>query len=206
MRPGREEMKLIHFFGLVLVWLPAFAQPPAKVSANDQRNTPLLSRSIYRSKSTWEAQNGEKATLSKLRGNPVVAAMIYTSCKASCPLMMTDLKAIDRALSSDEKKKVHFAIFAFDSKNDLPEQLKLFSDKSGVDSAHWTFFHGSPSSVRELAALLGVKFKQLEDGGFDHSNVISILDAEGVIARQQIGLRQNPEESIKLLKQLIESK
>ncbi len=199
-------MKLIHFFGLVLVCLPAFAQPPAKISANDQRNTPLLSRSIYRSKSTWEAQNGEKATLSKLRGNPVVAAMIYTSCKASCPLMMTDVKAIEKGLASEENKRIQFAVFAFDSRNDLPEQLKVFSEKNEVDPAHWTFFHGSPSNVRELAALLGVKFKQLEDGGFDHSNVISILDSEGVIARQQIGLRQNPEESIKLLKQLIESK
>ena len=164
---------------------------------------PLVTHSIYQSKSAWTTQDGKATRLESLRGRPTVAAMIYTSCQGSCPMMMADLKAIERGLSVDERKRVQFAVFAFDAKKDLPNRLKLFAEQHGVDLNYWSFFHGSSSSVRELAALLGVKVKQLEDGTFDHSNVISVLDAEGVIVRQQIGLGQKPEESVQCLHQLL---
>jgi len=197
-------MKLIPILGLLAISVSLSGSVYNQAVADTLKNLPLKSRSIYQSKSQWETQDGDKTGLEKLRGKPVVAAMIYTSCQASCPLMMSDLKAIEHGLSVDERNGVQFAAFAFDSKKDTPNQLKSFSEKHGVSLARWTFFHGSPSSVRELAALLGVKFKQLEDGSFDHSNAISILDSEGVIVRQQLGLRQNPEESIKTLQRLLD--
>ncbi|MBI3541947.1 MAG: SCO family protein [Deltaproteobacteria bacterium] len=162
----------------------------------------LESRSIYRSKSLWETHAGEKTTLVRLRGAPVVATMVYTSCQMSCPLMMNDLKAIEKALPAAVRSQVRFAVFALDSANDVPAKLRDFAEKHGVDLTRWTFFHGSPASVREVAALLGVRFKELEGGGFDHSNVITILDSEGVIVHQKLGLRQNPDDTLKTLERL----
>ena len=45
-----------------------------------------------------------------------------------------------------------------------------------------------PDDVLELAALLGVKYKRDARGQFAHSNVITVLDANGEIVSQQIGL------------------
>ena len=170
----------------------------------------LNTQSIYHSKSTWETQDGRKASLVNLsgsdglRGSPVVVAMLYTSCQASCPLTLSDLNKIKNGLSHEEQKKVRFAVFSFDSDRDKPQHLKSFALKQGIDLLQWTFFHGSPSSVRELAALLGIRFKKVDGGDFDHSNIISILDPEGVIIHQQVGVRQNPAESINILRRLIE--
>jgi len=36
--------------------------------------------------------------------------------------------------------------------------------------------------VRALAALLGVQYRRLPDGDFNHSSTIELLDAEGRIA------------------------
>lgn len=165
----------------------------------------LKSKSLYHSKTQFENQEGKKVSFSDLKGTPVVVAMLYTSCQMSCPLTMADLKAIEKGLSPEEKKKVKFAVFSFDSENDTPKHLKSFSQKQNVDLSHWTFFHGSPKSIRELAALLGIKFKKLDSGDFDHSNIITVLDQEGVIAHQQIGVRQNPDDSIQTLKKLLDT-
>jgi protein SCO1 len=48
--------------------------------------------------------------------------------------------------------------------------------------------HGDEESVREIAALLGVKYKQEADGSFAHSNLVTILNSEGEIVHQRAGL------------------
>jgi protein SCO1/2 len=167
---------------------------------------PLNSRSIYQSNSPWKTQEGKPFALKELRGSPVVAAMIYTTCPASCPFTMADLKKIEKGLSSEAKRQIRFAVFSFDSDNDQPSKLKAFAEKHGVDLNRWTFLHGPASSVREVAALLGIRFKMLEDGTIDHSNVISILNTEGVVIHQQVGLGKKPEESIQSLQESVGAK
>lgn len=159
--------------------------------------------SIYQSTVTLENQDGQKMTLTQLKGNPVVAAMLYTSCPSSCPMTMADLKAIEKGLSAEERAKVHFVAFSFDSDHDTPKTLKAFLDKHQLNAKQWTFFHLSPKGVREIAALLGIRYQKTDSGDFDHSNIITVLNSEGEIAYQQIGVRQNPETSIKTLKQLL---
>lgn len=46
--------------------------------------------------------------------------------------------------------------------------------------------------MRELAALLGVNYAEDSRGQFAHTNVITLLNAEGEIAFQHTGLKQDP--------------
>jgi protein SCO1/2 len=64
---------------------------------------------------------------------------------------------------------------------------------------------GRPDDVLELAALLGLSFKENADGQFAHSNVITILNAQGEIVHQQIGLNQDIHETVRLLQQLVKN-
>ena len=50
-----------------------------------------------------------------------------------------------------------------------------------LSAESWTLLHGEPDDVLELAALLGLKFKEDANGQFAHSNVITILNAQGEI-------------------------
>ena len=58
-----------------------------------------------------------------------------------------------------------------------------------LDPATWTLLHGEVPEVQELAMLLGVKFKRDARGEFSHSNLITVLDAEGEIVHQRSGLQ-----------------
>ena len=49
--------------------------------------------------------------------------------------------------------------------------------------------------MRELAALLGVKYKQEADGAFSHSNLITILNPQGEIVHQRTGLQSGLDEA-----------
>jgi protein SCO1/2 len=55
----------------------------------------------------------------------------------------------------------------------------------------WTLLSGQPDDVLELAALLGVQYRQTRAGQFAHSNVITVLNAKGEIVHQQVGLNED---------------
>jgi protein SCO1/2 len=166
---------------------------------------PLKDESIYNLDTLWTNQDGEQAKLSELRGAPTVIAMVYTSCQGACPMTMVDLSHIQKALPESDRKKVRFAVFSFDSARDTPPVLKKFAQAHNIELDHWSFFHGSPSSVRKLAAVLGIRYKMDKNGDFDHSNVITLVDPHGVIKSQQVGLRQDPKELIANIKNMIEA-
>jgi len=50
---------------------------------------------------------------------------------------------------------------------------------------------GSADGVLDLAAVLGVKFKQDAQGQYSHSNLITLLNADGEIVQQFAGLNPN---------------
>jgi protein SCO1/2 len=162
--------------------------------------------SIYQSTASWDTTEGKSISLSALQGSPVVVAMVYTGCQAACPTTMADLKRIENGLPPGDRKRVKFAVFSFDSIKDTPARLKAFMTKHPLDLKKWAFFHGTPESVQELAALLAIRFKPLESGDFDHSNVITVLDSHGVIVHRQIGLRSDPQGTITALSQLLKEK
>lgn len=195
MRETGKIMKKVVFLVLVLLAQLSFS---ASVSMDP--------KSIYNSQSEWENQEGIPQKLLSLKGGPVVVAMVYTGCQASCPLTMADLRKIEKRLSLKAKQKVRFAVFSFDSQRDTPEKLKAYLQKQKLDATHWSFYHGSEKSVRELAALLGIQFKKIEGGDFDHSNVISVLNSEGVVVHQQLGLAKSPQETVMILEKMIEKK
>ena len=52
--------------------------------------------------------------------------------------------------------------------------------------------NGSAGQIRELAALLGVKYRADGDGEFAHSNIITVLDEKGEIAHRRTGIGGDP--------------
>ena len=71
--------------------------------------------------------------------------------------------------------------------------------KQKLGTAHWTLLRGGADDVRELAALLGINYQRDARGQFSHSNVITILNAEGEVAFQQPGLNKDSKETIAAL-------
>jgi protein SCO1/2 len=164
---------------------------------------PLTGRSVYNLDSKWTTQDGATVALASLRGEPVVAAMIYTSCKDICPAIVADMMWIEKHLPASAAGRVKFALFSFDPAVDSPPRLKAYADERGLDPDRWTLFQGDDDAARELAAALGVSYRPDGQGGFLHSAVISLFDANGEIVFQQRGAQASSSELLASLNGLL---
>ena len=149
---------------------------------------------------TFQTQDGKKVLLSSFKGKPTVVGMIFTHCTYACPRLTADIKNIEGKLSN-EKNGVNFLLVSFDSERDLPDQLKKFAADQQLDK-NWTLLHGSADAVRTLSVLLNVQFQKDASGNFSHSNIISVLDKNGVLAFQKEGLDADPAEILSTIKGL----
>jgi protein SCO1/2 len=158
--------------------------------------------SIYHAASTWTDQEGRRLPLGDLAGKPRVVAMVYTSCAYACPRIMLDMKRIEGELG-DRADDVGFVLVSIDPERDTPERLAEFAAGSRLDPDRWTLLTAGEGDLLELAALLGVQYRQTAPGEWVHSNLITILDPDGVVVHRQLGLGTDPSETVSVLRTLI---
>ncbi len=161
----------------VVPWSRGAAQaPPAAARA-------LPDASLYKLHAAWTTHEGRAIDLSSLRGETVVLAMVYTSCTMTCPLITSEMLAVQRALPTELRANVRFVLASFDPARDSVSALRAHVVRMTLDH-RWLVLRASAANVRQLAVLLGVRYRQLPGGDFDHSNIISVLDAGGVLRFQ----------------------
>ncbi len=165
------------------------AAEPAVASA-----ATFTKESIYQLDGRFTDDQGRPFALGELRGRPVVLDMFFASCGYACPLTVTDMLAIQGRLPAALRGQATFVLVSFDPERDTTAALAKYREQRGLDS-QWVLLHGDDDSVRELAALLGVKYKKEADGSFSHSNLLSILNAEGEIVHQRVGLQGGLDEA-----------
>ncbi|MEO6994000.1 MAG: SCO family protein [Lacunisphaera sp.] len=156
--------------------------------------TPFSKESIYQLDGQFTNDAGQPFALSSLRGRPVVMDMFFASCGYACPLTVTDMLALQKQLPAELRDTTAFVLVSFDVARDTPEALAKYRAQRQLGS-NWILLHGDDNSVRELAALLGVQYRQTADGAFSHSNQIAILNREGEIVHERKGLQGGLDES-----------
>ncbi|AOS43323.1 SCO1/SenC [Lacunisphaera limnophila] len=154
--------------------------------------------SLYQLDATFTDDRGQPFALGALRGRPVVLTMFFASCGYACPLLLTDMQAIRAKLPAAIRDRAAFVLVSFDTVRDTPAALALYRGQRQLD-ASWTLLHGDDGAVRELAALLGVKYRQEADGMFAHSNLITILNPAGEVVHQRTGLQGGLDETVRAL-------
>ena len=183
-------MKLTILIGVTLLLLSCSQQQDETISfaGSDQNVGPLLGLSIFHLPSDWITQDNESIKLKDLRGNVLVMVMIYTSCQASCPRLVADMRSIESKIPGKFKEKVKLLLVSIDPKNDTPESLKKFAIDNKMAGDQWMFLNGTEEDVREFAMVLGFKYKKISPIDFSHSNIISVFNHEGVLTYQKNGL------------------
>jgi protein SCO1/2 len=149
--------------------------------------TPVSSRSLYQLDARWTDDAGGNMTLASLRGQPVILAMFFASCEYACPVLVSDIQRLRAQLPAADAARTRVVLVTFDPERDTPAALRAFRERSGLDTS-WTLLRGEDTAVQELAMLLGVKFRREARGQFAHSNLFTLLNAEGEIAHQTLGL------------------
>ena len=171
---------------LLLVVASAFATPAA---------TPLPKDSVYQLPLPLTDQHGRTADWRQHRGQPQVVAMFYTSCQYICPLIVDSGKAVEHALTPAEQAKLGILLISMDPKRDTPAALMAVAKQRKLDPAHWSLASPRADNVRSAAGVLGVRYRQLADGEFNHTSALLLLDRNGrIVARtEKIGSVVDPE-------------
>lgn len=173
----------------------ALALPAAQAAGATSTTTPLPSDSVMQLGDTFTDQAGRAFTLAARRGHPQLVAMFYTSCQYVCPLIVQTGQGIDHALTPAERAKLRVLMISLDPARDTPAALMKTATERKVDLARWTLARTDDEGVRKTAALLGVRYRKLANGEFNHSSAIILLDADGrIVARtEQLGATPDPE-------------
>ena len=75
----------------------------------------------------------------------------------------------------------------------MPLALKEVADTRGLPAPRWTLARAETGTVRRLAAVLGVRYRELADGEFNHNAVLVLLDRDGRIAARTETLGAKPD-------------
>ena len=174
---------------------------PAGRPSDLASTTPVPDKSLYQLDSSWTNDMSVALPLVSLRGRPQIMALFFARCEYACPILVHDMKRIEAAIPISLRTNIGFVLVSFDTERDTAAALATYRRNHEL-AANWTLLRGGSDDVLELAALLGVKFKKDARGQFAHSNLITVLDANGEIVRQQIGLNQSVDDIVATLEQL----
>lgn len=160
-----------------------------------QPATALPGDSIYQLPLPLTDSQGQTRDWRTLRGKPRLVAMFYTSCQYICPLIVESGKAVERQLTPAQQKRLGVVLISMDPARDDPAALRKVIDQRKLDAARWTLASPRADDVRAVAGVLGIRYRQLADGGFNHSSALILVDAEGrIVARtEKIGSQPDPE-------------
>jgi protein SCO1/2 len=151
--------------------------------------------SIYQLPLQLTLQDGRQMPLAALRGQPLLVTMFYTTCQGVCPLMAFTLRRTMAALPEAERARMRVLMVSFDPARDSPEALRGFAELNSLKGPAWLLARTEENDVRELAAVLGIRYRQLPGGMFSHSAIITLLDADGLI-RTQTGTLQETDPAL----------
>lgn len=168
---------------------PAPAAPAAPLAdAASSASAAEAGFSVYDLQSRWRDAQGRERALGSLAGRVQVVAMVYTACTHTCPLIVTEMKRLEAALAPEDRARTGFVLVSLDPERDAPAQLAHFAGSMRLDPAAWTLLTADGEAVRELAAVLGIRYRPEADGQISHSNTYLVLDPAGRIIHRQDGV------------------
>lgn len=177
-------------FALFLLCALLCANSPAA-----EPTPPLASDSVYQLRLPLVDQSARHSDWQERRGQPQLVAMFYTSCQYICPLIIDSARAVERALDASQRSQLRVLLISMDPKRDTPAALLKVMQQRHLDAARWTLASPDPADVRAVAGVLGVRYRALADGEFNHTSALVLLDGEGrILARtERMGSQVDPE-------------
>ncbi len=130
-----------------------------------------------------ENQAGATVSLRDFEGKVVLMTGIYTTCGATCPmLILQSLEAVD-ALPETLRSEVVFVAVTLDPENDTPEAMAALARRYGVGLPNHQFLTGDPEHVNRVLDHLQIARQRNEQSGqIDHANLFFLVDRNGRIA------------------------
>jgi protein SCO1/2 len=143
-------------------------------------------------------QDGKTVALEDLRGKAVVLDFVYTHCTGPCPVLTGLQRDVQRALTPEQRQKIHFVSITLDPERDTPEVLRAYALARGADLSSWSFLTGAPDLVDAVVKSYGVGVMRRPGVEIEHLVVTFLIDPEGRIVHRLLGLEQPAGERVRL--------
>jgi protein SCO1/2 len=186
--PGRKVRGIAVVLALALLVFPAWLS--AHEAASDKRLSVIGPAPPF----TLTSQDSKPVSLGDMHGKVVAVMFIYTGCPDICPLLTQKMVDVQDELGAVFGAKIAFVSITLDPEHDTPEVLKDYAQFWGAKPEGWSFLTGSLEAVREVTRRYGVFFSKKEDGSVEHSQLTTLVDADGQMRVQYLGARFDPEE------------
>lgn len=147
--------------------------------ARAQAQAALPGNSVYQLDARFVDESGKRTTFTQMRGFVRVVGMFYTSCKFICPLIVDSGLGIDKQLSADERPRLGITLISMDAARDTPAKLMALAKQRRLDLTRWNLVTPAAEDVPAVASVLGIKYRKLGDGEFNHTSVLILLDRDG---------------------------
>lgn len=186
-RVGLLAMIAVVMFGAIALGLPRIA------GSGETGDVPGESLSMNRKQEidppkdlpdfTLTDQEGQPASLSDFRGQPLLMFFGFTHCPDICPATLAEFRIIKRELG-DLGDDVTFMLISVDGSRDTPESLKAYVEQFDPEFVGLT---GDETRVREIGLDYFLYFNRVgtqessSAAGYqvDHTSYSYLIDAEG---------------------------
>lgn len=197
----------------------ASTEPSPKVTARSIGSVPNATLNVLDEKAAFELsqsvvgqqvgehvlldREGREISLSKFKGKPLLVSFIYTACFQVCPTTTRNLqKAVEGTVVTLGPERFNIISIGFNQPFDSPGAMKSFARQNGIFLPNWEFMSPPQATVAELTRNFGFSYVG-SVAGFDHINQVTIVDADGKIARQVYGETFTAEALVEPLKLLV---
>lgn len=137
--------------------------------------------SVYQLNATLTDQNGHAFKLRDHMGKPVLISMFYSTCKFVCPMLIDTMEITRQGLTQQEQAQLALLLITFDPDRDDVKKLKSIATSRELANSQWTLARTDAGNSRKIAATLGIQYRLLSDGDFNHTTVLLLLDGAGRI-------------------------
>ena len=115
-------------------------------------------------------------------GKVFIVEFFFTSCPSICPIMNSNLVAVQDHFK--EQENFGIASFTIDPDHDTPTVLKEYAEKHSVSNLDWHFLTGDQSEIYELAnkgfSIFSAEMPNAP-GGFEHAGLFALVDKNGFL-------------------------
>jgi protein SCO1/2 len=180
---GRAVTALVALLALAVAvsGQAASTAPATKQATGEGTAAALPANSVYQLAVALTDQDGRDFRLADRRGKPLLVSMFYSSCQFVCPMLIDTLRDTEAKLAPGERDHLGVLMVSIDPAHDTVAVLKQKADERTIAAPRWAMARTDAASVRKLAAVLGIQYRALANGEFNHTTALILLDGEGRI-------------------------
>jgi protein SCO1 len=137
--------------------------------------------SVYQLAVELQDQNGKTQPWAANKGRVRIVTMFYSSCPLICPTTYESIKRLESQLHALARERLEIDLISIDPDRDTPTKLKATAKSRNFDELRWHLYRTNAANVKLIAGVLGVQYRKLPDGEYDHSSNLILLDSKGKI-------------------------